>query len=113
MDTSLATAHLRKIGQTWPGYDGNDAPYFAGLYVTLSNWAFELNYLASPWLHLKSYGRHVGVCRVGDKLSIRGMVHRTTSQPTRTLAELEFQIRANDIQPVAEVRHIIAYGFHS
>ena len=111
MDTSLATAHLHKSGQSWPAYFAADAPYFAGLYVTLGNWIFELNYLANPWMHLKSHGRHVGRSRVGDKLSIRGVVKRSVQQPGRTLLELELQILANDTQPVAELRHIVGYGF--
>ncbi|MBI5509927.1 MAG: hypothetical protein HY903_14320 [Deltaproteobacteria bacterium] len=112
LDRALVDAHLEVLGESLSIYKGQDAPIFPGLYLSMCNWAFELNYLAIPWMHLKSAGQHLGPSRVGDELAVRGVVHKTFEEGGRRQVQLDLVIVANGKRPVAKVRHTVAYELY-
>ncbi len=112
LDRELVDQHLEVLGESLPIYRGKDAPIFPGFYLSLCNWAFEMNYLALPWMHVKSAGQHLGPGRVGDELGVRAKIHKTFDHGGRRHVQLDLVLVANGKRPVAQVRHTVAYGLY-
>jgi len=63
----------------------------------------------SPWIHVESHGQHLGVIRVGERLSTRGKIKGLFERKCHEFVELDLLLVANGSRPVATIRHVAIY----
>jgi acyl dehydratase len=81
----------------------------AGLYLDLANRALSRNVRVSPWIHVESEGRHLGIARVGDRLEMRAKVKRLFEKKGHEFVELDLLLVAEGTRPIASIRHVAIY----
>jgi acyl dehydratase len=77
--------------------------------LTQANRALSGNVQVGPWIHAGSVVRHLGLARVGDRLTTRGHVRSLYERNGREYVELDLVVVAGDKRPVAHVLHTAIY----
>ncbi|HEU4440281.1 MAG TPA: hypothetical protein VFT36_13580, partial [Methylomirabilota bacterium] len=74
-----------------------------------ANRALSRNVRVSPWIHVESQGRHLGIAKVGDRLEMRGKVRQLFEKKGHEFVELDLLLVANGTRPIASIRHVAIY----
>ncbi len=107
LDGAAAAGFVTRFKETLAAYAG--AVAHPGLHLDMANRALDRNVRMSPWIHVGSVGRHVSVARVGDRLAMRGRVHRLFEKKGHEFVEADLLLVANGARPVASIRHTAIY----
>jgi len=107
LDGPAAAGFVTRFNETLAAYAG--AVAHPGLHLDMANRALDRNVRMSPWIHVGSVGRHVSVARVGDRLAMRGRVHRLFEKKGHEFVEADLLLVANGARPVASIRHTAIY----
>jgi len=109
LDSAAALAFLNRVNESLPLYFGANPPAHPGLYLDQANRALDRNVRVSPWIHVESHGQHLGVIRVGERLSTRGKITRLFERKGHEFVELDLLLVANGSRPVASIGHVAIY----
>lgn len=109
LDAKAAADYVTRFGDSLDIYAGAKAALHPGGHLELANRALSRNVLMSPWIHVGSSGRLWSVARVGDRLAMRGRVHRLFEKKGHEFVEADLLLVANDSRPVASIRHTAIY----
>ena len=109
LDEATARGFLSRVNESLPLYVGDNAPAHPGLYLDQANRALDRNVRLSPWIHVESRGQHLGVIRVGERLTTRGRIERLFERKGHEVVELDLLLVANGSRPVASIRHAAIY----
>jgi acyl dehydratase len=109
LDRETAAAFLDRVSEPLPLYAGPGAPAHPGLYLAEANRALSRNVMVSPWIHVESEGRHLGMFRVGEQLETRARVNNLFERKGHQLVELDVLLVAEGARPVARIRHVAIY----
>ncbi len=109
LDEATALGFLSRVNESLPLYFGANPPAHPGLYLDQANRALDRNVRVSPWIHVESHGQHLGVIRVGERLSTRGKITRLFERKGHEFVELDLLLVANGSRPVASIGHVAIY----
>ena len=109
LDEAAALRFLNQVDESSPLYLGVGAPAHPALYLDQANRAVDRNVRVSPWIHAESEGRHLGLIRVGERLSTRGKIKSLFERKGHEFVELDLLLVANGSRPVAAIRHVAIY----
>ena len=109
VDETATQAFLERVGERLPIYRGPAAPAHPGLFLDLANRALSRNVRVSPWIHVESQGRHVGLARVGEHLEARARVESLFERKGHEFVELDILLVAGGTRPIASIRHVAIY----
>jgi acyl dehydratase len=109
LDEATALALLNRVDESLSLYFGAAPPAHPALYLDQANRALDRNVRVSPWIHVESHGQHLGVIRVGERLSTRGKIKSLFEKKGHEFVELDLLLVANGIRPVASIRHVAIY----
>jgi acyl dehydratase len=109
LDERTAQDFLERVSETLTLYRGVAAPAHPGLYLDLANRALSRNVRVSPWIHVESEGRHLGIARVGDRLEMRAKVKHLFEKKGHEFVELDLLLVAGGTRPIASIRHVAIY----
>lgn len=109
LDAEGAREFLTRVDESLPLYAGADAPVHPALYLDQANRALDRNVRVSPWIHVESHGQHLGLARVGERLSTRGRIKGLFEQKGQELVELDLLLVATGSRAVAAIRHVAIY----
>jgi hypothetical protein len=109
LDAAAAAGWVTRFGETLGLYAGARVPGHPGGHLDLANRAFTRNLRMSPWIHVGSRGRHWSAGRVGDRLAVRGRVHRLFEKKGHEFVEADLLLVANGSRPVASIHHTAIY----
>jgi acyl dehydratase len=109
LDETAARAFLDRVNEPLALYRDPGAPAHPGLYLDLANRALSRNVRVSPWIHVESQGRHLGVARVGELIEARAKVKNLFERKGHEFVELDILLVAGSARPVASIRHVAIY----
>jgi hypothetical protein len=109
VDEATARAFLERVSEPLPLYAGAGAPAHPGLYLDQANRALSRSVVVSPWIHVESEGRHLGLLRVGERLETRARIERLFERKGHEFVELDVLALADGRRPVAAIRHVAIY----
>lgn len=109
LDEQTARAFLDRVSESLPLYVGSSALAHPAIYLDQANRALSRNVLVSPWIHVESQGRHLGVARVGERLETRARIKRLFEAKGHEFVELDLLLLAGGARPVASIRHVAIY----
>ena len=109
LDEPASREFLDRVSETLALYRGVGAAAHPGLYLDLANRALSRNVHVSPWIHVESQGRHLGMAKVGDRLEMRGRVKQLFEKKGHEFVELDLLLIANGARPIASIRHVAIY----
>jgi acyl dehydratase len=109
LDEPTARAFLDRVSESLPIYLAPGAPAHPGLYLDQANRALSGNVRVSPWIHVESEGRHLGLARVGERIETRARVKSLFESKGHEFVELDLLLLAGDARPVASIRHLAIY----
>ena len=109
LDADAARAFLERVAEPLELYTGAGAPAHPGLYLAEANRALTRNVVVSPWIHVESEGRHLGLLRVGERLETRARVAELFEKKGHEFVELDLLLLADGARPVAQIRHRAIY----
>lgn len=109
LDEPAAQAFLERVSERLPIYGGPAAPAHPGLFLDLANRALSRNVRVSPWIHVESQGRHVGMARVGERLEARARIKSLFERKGHEFVELDILVVAGGLRPIASIRHVAIY----
>ena len=109
LDEPASQDFLDRVSETLTLDRGVGAPAHPGLYLDLANRALSRNVRVSPWIHVESQGRHLGIAKVGDRLEMRGKVKQLFEKKGHEFVELDLLLVANGTRPIASIRHVAIY----
>jgi len=111
LDDAAARDFLARVDDSLPLYAGATAPAHPALYLDQANRAVDRNVRVSPWIHVESHGQHLGLARVGERLSTRGRIKGLFERKGHQFVELDLLLVAAGARPVASIRHVAIYQF--
>jgi len=109
LDAQVAAEHVTRFSDPLDSYAGAGAALHPGGQLELANRSLSKNVLMSPWIHVGSSGRHWSVARVGDRLAMRGRVHKLFEKKGHEFVEADLLLVANGSRPIASIRHTAIY----
>ena len=109
LDAKVAAEHVTRFSDPLDIYAGAGAALHPGGQLELANRSLSKNLLMSPWIHVGSSGRHWSVARVGDRLAMRGRVHKLFEKKGHEFVEADLLLVANGSRPIASIRHTAIY----
>jgi len=109
LDEPASQEFLERVSETLSLYRGVGAAAHPGLYLDLANRALSRNVRVSPWIHVESQGRHLGMAKVGDRLEMRGKVKQLFEKKGHEFVELDLLLVANATRTIASIRHVAIY----
>ena len=109
LDEPASREFLERVSETLPLYRGAGAAAHPGLYLDLANRALSRNVRVSPWIHVESQGRHLGIAKVGEHLEMRAKVKQLFEKKGHEFVELDLLLVANGTRPIASIRHVAIY----
>ncbi|HET7296578.1 MAG TPA: hypothetical protein VFI66_05510 [Gemmatimonadales bacterium] len=109
LDEPTAQAFLDRVSESLPLYREPGGPAHPALYLDQANRALSGNVRVSPWIHVESEGRHLGVARVGERIETRARVKSLFESKGHEFVELDLLLMAGGARPVAAVRHLAIY----
>ena len=109
LDEAATQAFLDRVREPLALYREPGAPVHPGLYLELANRALSRNVRVSPWIHVESEGRHLGLARVGERIEARGKVKSLFERKGHEFVELDILLVAGGARPIASVRHVAIY----
>ncbi len=109
VDKATSAGFLSLVSESLPVYFGAVAPAHPALYLDQANCALDRNVRVSPWLHVESHGQHLSIARVGERLSTRGRIKSLFERKDHEFVELDLLLVADDVRPVASIRHVAIY----
>lgn len=109
LNEAAVLGFLSRLDESSPLFFGVDAPAHPALYLDQANRAVDRNVRVSPWIHVESQGQHLGVIRLGERLSTRGKIRSLFERKGHEFVELDLLLVANGSRPVATIRHLAIY----
>ncbi len=109
LDEPAAQAFLDRVRESLPLYREARAPAHPALYLDQANRALSANVRVSPWAHVESEGRHLGLGRVGERIETRAKVKSLFERKGHEFVELDLLLLAGAARPIASVRHLAIY----
>jgi hypothetical protein len=109
LDEPTAQAFLDRVSESLPLYHGSAALAHPAVYLEQANRALSRNVRVSPWIHVESQGRHLGVARVGERLEMRARVKSLFEGKGHEFVDLDLLLVAGGVRPVASIRHVAIY----
>jgi acyl dehydratase len=108
-DGAVAAEYREKFEDPDPLYRGAGALVHPAFYLEQGNRAVDQNVCPGPWIHVASEVRHLGLARVGARVTTRGRVQRLFEKKGNEFVELDLLLVADDAQPIAHLRHLAIY----
>jgi hypothetical protein len=109
LDEPTSREFLERVSETLTFYRGVSAAAHPGLYLDLANRALSRNVRVSPWIHVESQGRHLGIAKVGERLEMHGKVKQLFEKKGHEFVELDLLLVAEGTRPIASIRHVAIY----
>jgi acyl dehydratase len=109
LDASTLGGIADDLDDPSPIYRGLEGVAHPGLLLRQANRALSGNVTPGPWVHVASDVAHCDLARAGDRLETRGRVARVYERKDRGWVDLDLLIVANDVCPIASVRHTAIY----
>jgi len=107
-DEARATEYLAGIGEDLSLYRGAVGAIHPAFFLDQANRALDQNVRLSPWIHVGSTIRHLGVGCVGETLATRGRVRSLYEKKGREYVEVDLLLMAG-ARPLAHVLHTAIY----